>query len=89
MQYHLNMTKNKKTLHRMLANPKDWRIEQLETVAKQYGVAVRKTGGSHVVFDHDNWIELLCVPAHRPIKPIYVKKFIALILSLEVDDENS
>ncbi len=89
MQYHLNMTKNEKILHRMQANPKDWRIEQLETVAKQYDVAVRKTGGSHVVFDHDNWIELLCVPAHRPIKQIYVKKFIALIMSLEVDDENS
>ena len=59
----------------MQSNPKDWRIEQLETVAKQYGVAIRKTGESHVVFDHENWIELLCVPAHRPIKPIYVKKF--------------
>ncbi len=89
MQYHLSMAKNEKILHKMQSNPKDWRIEQLETVAKQYGVAVRKTGGSHVVFDHDNWIELLCVPAHRPIKPIYVKKFIALIKSLEVDDENT
>lgn len=83
------MTKSEKTLHKMKANPKDWRIEQLETVAKQYGVAIRKTGGSHVVFDHNDWIELLCVPAHRPLKPIYVKKFIALIESLEVNDENA
>lgn len=83
------MAKSEKIINKMLSNPKDWRIEQLETVAKQYGVAVRKTGGSHVVFDHDNWIELLCVPAHRPIKPIYVKRFVALIRSLEVDDENT
>ena len=83
------MTKNNKTLHKMKANPNDWRIEQLETVARQYGVVVRKTGGSHVVFDHDDWVELLCVPAHRPIKPIYVKKFIALIERLEVGDEHS
>jgi predicted RNA binding protein YcfA (HicA-like mRNA interferase family) len=83
------MTKSEKTLNKMKANPKDWRIEQLETIARQYGVAVRKTGGSHVVFDHDDWIELLCVPAHRPIKPIYVKKFIILIEALEVDDENT
>jgi len=34
-------------------------------------------------------IELLCVPAHRPIKPIYVKNFIALIEALEVDDEHT
>lgn len=83
------MTKSEKTLNKMKANPKDWRIEQLETIAMQYGVAVRKTGGSHVVFDHDDWIELLCVPAHRPIKPIYVKKFIALIDALEINDENT
>ena len=83
------MTKSEKTLNKMKANPKDWRIEQLETIARQYDVAVRKTGGSHVVFDHNDWIELLCVPAHRPKKPIYVKKFIALIEALEVDDENT
>jgi len=87
--YWLFSTKCKKTLNKMKVNPKDWRIEQLETVAKQYGVAVRKTGGSHVVSDHNEWIELLCVPAHRPIKPVYVKKFIALIEILEVNDENT
>lgn len=85
----MNMTKKNKTLIKMKANPNDWRIEQLETIAKQYGVAVRKTGGSHVVFDHNDWVELLCVPAHRPIKPIYVKKFIALIEQLEMNDENT
>jgi predicted RNA binding protein YcfA (HicA-like mRNA interferase family) len=66
----LYMTKSEKILNKMKANPKDWRIDQLETIAKQYGVAIRKTGGSHVVFDHNDWIELLCVPAHRPIKPV-------------------
>ena len=83
------MTKSEKSFFKMKANPKDWRIEQLETIAKQYGVAIRKTGGSHVVFDHPDWIELLCVPAHRPTKPIYVKKFIALIENLEVNNEHT
>ena len=83
------MTKSEKILNKMKTNPKDWRIEQLETIAHQYGVAVRKTGGSHVVFDHNDWIQLLCVPAHRPIKPIYVKKFIALIECLEVSNEDA
>ena len=40
-------------------------------------------------FDHDDWIELLCVPAHRPIKPVYIKKFISLIKMLEVNDEST
>lgn len=83
------MTKSEKTFVKMKTNPRDWRIEQLETIANQYGVTVRKTGGSHVVFDHPDWIELLCVPAHRPIKPIYVKKFIALIENLEVNNEHT
>ena len=75
-------------MEKMRCNPRDWRIEQLETIARHYNVAVRKTGGSHVVFDHPNWIELLCVPARRPIKPIYIKKFVTLIESLEVNNEN-
>lgn len=83
------MTKREKTLHKMKANPKDWRIEDLEAIARQYSVGVRKTGGSHVVFDHSMWVELLCVPAHRPIKPVYVKKFITLIENLEVNNEDT
>ncbi len=83
------MTKSEKTFVKMRANPKDWRIEQLETIARHYGVAIRKTGGSHVVFDHPDWIDLLCVPAHRPIKPVYIKKFIALIDTLEMDNEHT
>lgn len=73
------MATAKKLLEKLRRNPKNCRIEQLETMAKQYGINVRKSGGSHVVFDHPVWIEMLCVPARRPIKPIYVKKFVALI----------
>jgi predicted RNA binding protein YcfA (HicA-like mRNA interferase family) len=77
------MTKVEKTLDKMRHNPCDWRIERLEIIAERYGVKVRKSGGSHVVFDHPVWVELLCIPAHRPIKPVYVKKFIALLERLE------
>ena len=76
-----------KLLTKMRANFKDWRLSQLETIAKAFGVQVRKTGGSHVVFDHPSWIELLSVPSKRPIKPIYIKKFIALIDTLEVEND--
>ena len=72
-----------KLLEKMRRNPHDWRIEQISTVAKQYNVTVRKTSGSHVIFSHPEWIELLSVPAHKTIKPIYIKKFIKLIELLE------
>lgn len=79
------MVKNKKLIERMRRNPRDWRIDELETIAKYYGINIRKSGGSHVVFDHPKWIELLSIPAHRPIKPIYVKKLVSLIDTLGDD----
>lgn len=77
------MTVAEKTLEKIRRNPRDWRIEALEAIAKRYGINVRKSGGSHVVFHHPAWIELLCIPARRPIKPIYIKKLINLIELLE------
>lgn len=75
-----------KIVKKMRENPRDWRIEQLETVANHYGINIRKAKGSHVVFDHPKWVELLCVPAHRPIKPVYIKQFLSLITLLEAND---
>jgi hypothetical protein len=72
------MSKSEKLLQQMSGNPLDWRIEQLQTVANAYGIAYRQPGTSHVTFRHPNGAKLT-VPAHRPIKPIYVKKFVRLV----------
>jgi predicted RNA binding protein YcfA (HicA-like mRNA interferase family) len=63
----------------MRANPRDWRIEALETVAKRYGIQVRKTGGSHFVFLHPDSDIAVTVPFKRPIKPVYIAQFLALV----------
>jgi len=68
-----------KLLEAMRRNPLDWRIEQFQTVARQYGVSVRCEGGSHHVFSHPAVPDILSVPAHRPIKPVYVRQFVALV----------
>jgi hypothetical protein len=58
-----------KLLDQMRRNPKgDWRIDQLDTVARAYEVNVRKARGSHVVFEHTKIDRALSVPARRPIK---------------------
>lgn len=72
-----------KLIEKMRNNPLDWRIEQLETIAKHYNINIRKSGGSHVVFEHSDWTEMLCVPAKRPIKPIYIKRLLTMIDLLE------
>ncbi len=77
------MAKIIKLIKKMQENQKDWRIEQLIMLANYYDINVRRGKGSHVVFEHDDWVDLLCVPEHRPIKPIYVKKFVAMINLLE------
>ncbi|HME70925.1 MAG TPA: type II toxin-antitoxin system HicA family toxin [Myxococcota bacterium] len=76
-----------KRLAKMRQNPRDWRIGDLETVAAGYGFRVRKSGGSHVVFLHDDLEEALTVPAHRPIKPVYVRRLVKLIDKLEEEKE--
>lgn len=67
----------------MRKNPLDWRIEQLLTVARQYGMEVRNHGGSHHVFSHPALVDTLSVPAHKPVKPIYIKRFLALAQQLK------
>lgn len=73
------MSKAEKLLAKMRTNPRDWRVEELETVAKRLGVDIRKTGGSHFVFLHQNSELAVTVPFNRPIKPIYVTQFLALL----------
>jgi len=77
------MSKTTKTLAKMKANPRDWRIDQLETIAEGFGFSVRKTGGSHFVFIHEALEEQITIPSRRPVKPIYVTKLVMLIEKLE------
>ena len=67
-----------KTLARMRANPLDWRIEDLKTVARRYGVTWRQPGTSHVTFRAPSGAKVT-VPARKPIKPVYVRQFVVLI----------
>jgi predicted RNA binding protein YcfA (HicA-like mRNA interferase family) len=72
------VTRAIKILERMKANPRDWRIESLKAVAEVHGLVHRQPGGSHVIFRHPNGA-MLSVPTRRPIKPVYVKKFVRLV----------
>ena len=73
------MGKADKILSKMQNNPRDWRIDSLKTVAEANSIAWRQRGTSHVVFVRSDG-QTLPVPAHRPIKPIYIKKFVEFVL---------
>lgn len=65
-------------LQQMKVNPRDWRIESLITVAEATGMDYRQPGGSHVIFRLVTGA-MLSVPAHRPIKPVYIRKFVRFV----------
>jgi hypothetical protein len=50
----------------------------LQTVARQFDIDWRHEGSSHCVFVRADG-KTLPVPAHRPIKPVYVKKFVRFV----------
>ena len=60
-----------KTLLKMRRLQTGWRLEDLQSVAKEYHVEWRRPGrgGSHVIFSAPGVREIVSVPSKRPIKP--------------------
>jgi hypothetical protein len=82
----LAMSKHEKLLQKMRNNPRDWAIDDLIVIANRYGFKFRQPGTSHATFS--NGKQRLTVPSHKPIKPVYVLQFIAMIEeALEVQSE--
>ena len=75
------MSRHDKRLQRMRQNPRDWRIEEIQSIATALGIEWLHDGGSHVIFRSPCGAHL-SIPAHRPIKPIYITKFLALVDSI-------
>ncbi len=82
----LIMSRIKKLVAKMRANPRDWRIEKLKTLADRLDITYDQHGTSHVIFRTKSG-KRLSVPAHKPIKPIYITEFLSLIDGLEGDNE--
>jgi hypothetical protein len=83
IRYH-SIVSASKTRLKMRKNPMGWRIEDLQMVASDHHITWRSPGrgGSHVIFGASGIREIVTVPSKRPIKPIYIKFFLALIDSV-------
>ncbi len=68
------MNTSQKLFDQMARNPMDWRLSDLQTVAQQHGIVWRQKGSSHCVFARKDG-HIFVVPTHRPIQPIYIRKF--------------
>lgn len=85
MWYHVKMSKIDKILAKMKNNPRDWHIEEIKVIAKRYGLTFTQPGTSHVTFRTVSGSKVT-IPAHKPIKPIYIKLFIALLDEIGGED---
>ena len=73
------MNKFAKILESLKNNPKgDWKIDDIKAIATKYNVEYRQPGTSHVTFRGSNG-HRLTIPAHNPIKAIYIKLFVDFI----------
>ncbi|MGA1798223.1 type II toxin-antitoxin system HicA family toxin [Sphingomonas sp. 4RDLI-65] len=74
------MTRGDRLLDAMRANPRDWRIQDVVAVCAGAGIACSPPrNGSHYKVKHESQIEILTIPAHRPIKPVYIRDLIRFI----------
>jgi predicted RNA binding protein YcfA (HicA-like mRNA interferase family) len=80
------MSTAQKILESMVNNPRDWKIEQVITVAKANGLTVHCPGGSHHIVRNASGAKI-SVPAHRPINPVYIKQLVRLIKTGKGDHE--
>jgi len=79
-----------KLLDKMRNNPRDdWTIQNIQTLCGQEGLDCLPPsgGGSHWQVRHPLVNDVLTVPAHRPIKPIYVKRLVQLVAAVRAAKE--
>jgi hypothetical protein len=79
-----------KRLEAMRRNPAgDWRIEDIAAVCRAHGVeCAAPARGSHFRIAHRDIAAILTIPARRPIKPVYVREFVAYIDEVEALDDH-
>jgi hypothetical protein len=85
------MGQGEKRLADMRRNPRDgWRIEDIQVICSEFGILLKApNSGSHFKVTHPSRQEILTIPAKRPVKPVYVKQFVAFVdLVRRLDNDN-
>ena len=83
------MAKFDKLVERMRNNCNDdWQIEDIKRVCDSVSGAELRTPrrGKHYTFSHPKLQDILTIPAKRPLKGVYVKRFVSIIDSI-IDEE--
>ncbi|MGL4237449.1 hypothetical protein [Tabrizicola sp.] len=73
------MAKKKPLLEEMRGNPRgDWGIRDIERLCAELGMECQPPrAGSHYKVISEHLADILTIPAHRPIKPVYVRLLVS------------
>ena len=64
----------------MRVNERDWRVEDVVVLCRSFGIDCDPPrNGSHYKVRHASMVDILTVPAHRPIKPIYIRLLVRFV----------
>ena len=84
-EYSINehVNRSRRLLESMQASPKgDWTLNDVRRLARAHGLKLRQRGTSHAVITNSRGHHLT-VPMHKPIKPVYIRRLVALIKEVE------
>jgi formylmethanofuran:tetrahydromethanopterin formyltransferase len=76
----------------MRNNPRaDWTISDVETLCRSFdiGCAASRSGSSHYKIFHVSISEILTIPFKRPIKAVYIRKLVAFVDAVRLQNEPS
>lgn len=79
------MSRGARLLGRMKNNPRDdWQIGDVQRLCDAYEIncIAPSGGGSHFKVSHASQAEILTIPAHKPIKAVYILKLVRFIESV-------
>lgn len=81
--------RRQKRRQKIAKNPKNVRFEDLRRLLEDYGFELKRTNGSHHSFvgyvgDEKHTI---VIPYQRPLKEVYVRKFLVILDEIEPLDE--
>ena len=69
------MSKIDKLIEKLRNNPRDTNISTIRKILDKYGLEYIWGKGDHLNVKHPHIDYILTIPAHKPIKPIYIINF--------------
>lgn len=81
------MSKIDKLIEKLRNNPRDTNINTIRKLLDKYNIEYIWGKGDHLNVKHPNIEYILTIPAHKPIKPIYIIRLLKMIDEIAGDTQ--